>query len=82
MKNRKDPLEAYNDSVEIFERSWTFARMTEAEKENCRNALRFPVEQNLLKGSYKARRGILNAVYNAYLIGIGYTGFDWREKSA
>lgn len=82
MKNRKDPQEAYNDSVEIFERSWTFDRMTEAEKENCRKALRFPVEQDLLKGSYKDRRGTLTAVYHAYLLGIGYTDFNWREKSA
>lgn len=60
-------------------KSWTFNRMTQAEKERCIEALYFPNEQGMLKGTFRQRWDILNAVYNAYLSGLGYVGGDWRN---
>lgn len=60
-------------------KSWTFNRMTQAEKEKCIDALYFPNEQGMLKGTFRQRWDILNAVYNAYLSGLGYVGGNWRE---
>ena len=60
-------------------KSWTFNRMTQAEKERCIDALCFPNEQGMLKGTFRNRRNMLQAVYNAYLSGLGYVGGDWRN---
>lgn len=60
-------------------KSWTFAKLTQAEKEKCIDALYFPNEQGMLKGTFRQRWDILNAVYNAYLAGLGYVGVNWRE---
>ena len=61
-------------------KSWTFERMTQEEKENCINALLWPAEQGIVRGTYDARFYILHAVYAAFLAGLGYTGGgSWRE---
>lgn len=73
---------AYYDFCEMVRKSWTFQRMTEDEQGKCWDALHFASSQNLLKGTYKVRWGILQGIYNAFLAGIGYTGCFWREKIA
>lgn len=70
---------AYTDFCNMVCHSWTFVRMTEQEKKNCKSALHFAVEQDVLKGNYEARYMILNAVYDAFLCGIGFDGPMWRE---
>jgi len=72
---------AYYDYCCMIENSWTFQRMSPDEQGRCWDALHFAAEQDLLKGTYKARWGILQAVYNAFLTGIGYTGHTWRETA-
>ena len=37
--------------------------------------------QEALKGTYYNRWHILQAIYHSYLIGIGYTDFNWRDKN-
>lgn len=75
-KTKENALVHY---VEMTCQSWTFDRMTQAEKERCINALLWTYEQGMLKGSFRQRWDILNAVYNAYLTGLGYTGAGWRD---
>lgn len=70
---------AFLKAVSIFVRSWTFAKLTESEKQQCINSLLWAKEQNILKGTFENRVQILNAVYNAFLAGVGYTSFNWRE---
>ena len=73
---------AYYDFCKMIEKSWTFERLTEDERGRCWDALHFPVKLGLLKGCYKVRWGILQSVYTAFLNGIGYNGFNWREPES
>lgn len=84
MTNQPNKENAYFDFVEIIEKSWTYNRLTEPEKENCLKAIKWAKEQCLLRGNYAARHDQLNALYHAFLLGVGYTGAFWREadKSA
>lgn len=78
MKN-KEKEQAYFDFVEMIKRSWTYARLTESEKEACVSALRFGVEQCLIIGKYEQRWGQLNVVYHAFLLALGYDHGKFRE---
>lgn len=49
--------------------------MTETEKKQVYDCLTFPG----LSGTAAQRWKQLHAIYNAFLIGIGYTGPKWRE---
>jgi hypothetical protein len=76
----KDKEQAYYDYVEMARHAWTFCRMTEQEQDRCLSALRFAKERCLLSGTYALRWGQLQTIYNAFLLGLGYTGGLWREK--
>ena len=72
---------AFLYSVKSICQSWTFDRMTQEEKERCIESLRFANSQQLVNGSYTQRMNQYNAIYHAYLLGIGYDNLmDWREK--
>lgn len=73
---------AYYDFMNMVENSWTFDRMTDDERGKCFDALHFANSQGAVKGTYNARWMILQAIYNAFLQGLGYTGGNWRETDA
>lgn len=66
--------------VEMIKNSWTYDKMTEKEKEKLINLLYDNRVIDALKGNFDNRYKILNAIYGAYLSGIGYNGFNWREE--
>ncbi len=72
---------AWNDFLEIVKNSWTFGKMTKEEKERWSNTIGSVRIINNLKGNYKQRIEFLNCIYFAYLDGLGYNGFDWREQT-
>lgn len=76
MKNKE--LAVY-DFKEMTQNSWTYAKMTDKEKENWEMLLTHTRVSTCLKGNYDSRWGILQAIYHTYLIGIGYTDFNWRN---
>ena len=78
MKREKE--KAYNDFFEMIKISWTFQKLTEKEKENLRDVLFSVRLDNALKGSYKQRRAVLDAVYFAFLKGLNYEPIGWREN--
>lgn len=65
-------------------RSWTFARMTQKEKENCVNSFLWANEQNLIKGSFDARWATMQAIYDAFLSALDYNDdpMKWRDERA
>ena len=69
---------ALPDFLEMIRNSWTYDKMTVEETSRCEKALRSAPTQDI-QGTYHQRWSAYNAVYNAYLIGIGYTGALWRE---
>ena len=60
-------------------RSWTFERMTHDEKERCISTLWWTANQNALRGNFGAMWIVMQAVYNAFLSGLGCDGSKWRE---
>lgn len=67
------------DFKKMIFNSWTFDKMTMQERQKLFETLYNIQTQNALKGTYKQRWEILQAIYTAYLNGLGYTDFNWRE---
>ena len=62
-------------------RSWTFARLTQEEKESYIDFLLWANNSGVIKGTFDARWEIMSAIYSAFLIGTGYHDpLHWREK--
>ena len=76
MERKKE--NAFSDFMDMIRNSWTYDRMTNDEKERLYKAFEW-VECCGLAGTYKQRFAILHIAYNAFLQGIGYTDFNWRE---
>ena len=57
--------------------SWTYNKMTDDEKKRCVDALRYAK----VAGAYNTRWEQLHSIYYAFLLGLGYTGYNWREPA-
>lgn len=77
----KEKENALNDFWEMIQKSWTYEKMTDKEKSKLIELLMNERTKKATKGDYKTRYIILNAMYNAFLYGIGYDGFNWRSDS-
>lgn len=77
MRNKEN---AFDDMLDMFFKSWTYARFTESEKTRFQDAFIFVNEQNLLSGNYEQRCKQMHILYNSFLMGIGYDPHitDWR----
>ena len=78
MKREKE--KAYNDFFEMIKISWTFQKLTEKEKENLQDVFYSIRTENALKGTYKQRRAVLDAIYFAFLKSLNYEPIGWREE--
>lgn len=76
----KPKEQANADFIQMTRHSWTYQRMTEQEKAACDQALTSAPTQDI-SGTYKQRWSAYNAVYHAFLLGLGYTGPAWREPA-
>ena len=74
MKNKEN---AINDFLDIIYKSWTYAKLTDKEKETMHDII---VCQSHARGSWLQRYQTLNDLYYAYLVGLGYTPTGWRES--
>ena len=74
VKNKDNAL---TDYIKLIEKSWTFARLTDKEKDNCIKALR----NTYIFGNYNQRWNILQSVYDAFLYALDYSPIGWREKN-
>ena len=79
MERKKE--NAFSDFMDMIRNSWTYERMTGDEKRRLAKAFEW-VECCGLVGTYKQRFAILYIAYNAFLQGIGYTDFNWREPDS
>lgn len=76
----KDKENVVIDFNKMIKKSWTYAKLTECEKDKWRCILTDVRLSNSLKGTYNQRWEILNLAYASFLYGVGYTGFNWRES--
>ena len=61
----------------ITKKSWTWGRMTSNEQERLTEFVN--KWKDKFKGTAKARQEQFCMVYDAFLAGLGYSGFQWRE---
>lgn len=82
MDNTPNKKQAVYDFMRIIYKSWTYDRMTDAEKAQWDKAVEWAQKQGMIRGTYRARRDIMQAIYNAFLHGCGYDNqVDWREPN-
>lgn len=76
----KDKNDAYDNFIDMIKNAWTWDKMTPEERSRCISA--FTITRQFIKGSYSARWEMMHAIYEAFLIGIGCTSWDWRREEA
>lgn len=65
---------------EMIKESWTYARLTKKEKENFIEVLCSPQTDNCLRGTFRQRWEILQAIYHSFLMALDYNPTNWREE--
>lgn len=76
----KDKNNAYADYMEMIRNSWTYGKLTPAEAARLEAALENMNRYNRVVGSYNARWEQLQAMYELFLAGVGYSGPAWRTR--
>lgn len=76
----KDKNEALKDYKKMIVNSWTYERMTKEEKQRLFEMFDNVQTAEALKGSYSQRWEVLQALYNSFLLALGYC-WNWREKN-
>lgn len=75
MKKISNAVENYFQTV--IKKSWTWDRLTEEEQKRFIDLSVF----DRICGSDKQRIKWLCTIYEAFLNGVGYDGFQWREEA-
>ena len=68
------------DFEKMIEQSWTYKKMTQEEKNRLVEVFYGGTIENSLKGTYRQRWAILQAVYYSFLMGLDYNPINWREN--
>ena len=75
----KNKENAQADWTAMIIKSWTWAKLTNEEKNKFGDVLNKEITQKIISGTYKQRVAILNALYSMFLEGCGYNGGTWRD---
>ena len=75
----KDKNLAKQDYLEMISKSWTWARLTEKEREQFKGLLEHPCSAAVIKGNSKQRWEACEALYHTFLEGLGYDPLEWRD---
>lgn len=67
------------DFKELILQSWTYEKLTREERNRLFKTFEDIRTTQALKGTYYQRWSILQAIYKAFLLGVGYDSFDWRS---
>lgn len=69
----------FKDHYEMIKNSWTYAKLTNEEKERLNLLVYDNCVRKSIKGTYNQRYEMLNILYRAFLLGVGYNDGNWRE---
>jgi len=75
----KQKENAIQDWTDMIKKSWTWARLTEKEKDTFIELLSHPCSAVVIKGDYEQRWESCEALYHTYLEGLGYNPLNWRD---
>lgn len=76
----KEKTKALENFYNMILNSWTYKKLTKEEKNKFDELMEHTRTQEALKGTYKQRWEILQAIYGAFLYGCGYNGYNWRSE--
>lgn len=76
----KDKNLAKQEYLEMIKQSWTWAKLTEKEREKFSELLEHPCSAVVIRGNYEQRWEACEAIYHTYLEGLGYDPLHWREE--
>lgn len=74
--DKEKVIENFNNMII---KSWTYEKLTEAQKKQWKNALDTTPIKKAIKGTYKQRWDILNGIYTAFLYGCGYPNSIFKD---
>ena len=75
----KNKENAQADWTDMIVKSWTWAKLTNDEKNKFGDELNKEATKKIISGTYRQRCEILNALYSMFLEGCGYNGVNWRD---
>ena len=75
----KNKENAQADWTGMIIKSWTWAKLTNDERNKFGDELNKEATKRIISGTYKQRWEILNALYSMFLEGCGYNGGNWRD---
>ena len=72
---------AKQEWFEMIKKSWTWAKLTENEKEKFSKLLDHPCTSYVIRGDYKNRWEACDALYHTFLVGLDYDEepMNWRD---
>ena len=76
----KDKNNVFTDFIEMIQHAWTFERLTKKEKNIIITLLTSERIKKDTTGGYNQRWNTLSNIYYAYLVGLGYDSFNWRNE--
>lgn len=77
-EKKNEPYDVYDYINRVIKKSWTWARLTEKERERF---LSMEHEFNSIKGRKEQRIEWLMTIYTAFLTALGYDNYNWREPN-
>lgn len=80
MKREEITKNVYDFLDNTIYKSWTWEKLTPNEKNKFNNAVEFLLDQKIVIGTKLQQESIIQGVYHAFLAGVGYTDFNWREE--
>lgn len=78
MENKKE--DALFNFKKMIRQSWTYQKLTKEEQDQLEKTFEDTAVKKAIKGTYNQRWETLQAIYHAFLLGVGYNSFNWREK--
>ena len=75
----KNKENAQADWTDRIVKSWTWAKLTNDERNKFADELNKEPTKKTISGTYRQRCEILNALYSMFLEGCGYNGVNWRD---
>ena len=76
--NKENALTEWSSEIK---KSWTWARLTEQERERFENCIFCEAFKKALRGKYLQRWEMMNRVYSVFLAGVGCDSIDWRANN-
>ena len=75
----KNKENAQTDWTDMIAKSWTWAKLTNDERNKFGDELNKETTKKIISGTYEQRWKTLNTLYSMFLEGCGYNGGNWRD---